>query len=62
MTAPQIVFTATAIAVTAAIALVCAGVAMLVGDAWALICAGALIGPTAVGAGAVLLRDDGRSK
>lgn len=45
-----------------AIALVCAGVAMLTGAAWALIAAGALIGPIAMAAGVVLLRDDGRGK
>lgn len=62
MTAPQIVFTATAVAVSIAIVLVCVGVAMRLGEAWALICAGGLIGPTAVGFGAALLRDDGRGK
>jgi hypothetical protein len=62
LTAPQIVFITTAVAVSAAIALVCVGVALLAGEAWSLICAGALIGPTAVGAGVVLLRDDGRAK
>lgn len=60
MTAPQIVVTVTAVAVSAAIALVCAGVAMLAGGAWSLISAGALIGPVAVGASVALLRDGPR--
>lgn len=58
MTAPQAVFTAAAVAIVAAIASVCVGVAVLAGVGWALITAGALIGPCAVGGAVVLLRDD----
>lgn len=57
MRAAQIVFAVAAAAVVAAIALVCAGVAVLAGAGWALITAGALIGPSAVAAAVVLLRD-----
>ena len=57
MTAAQIVFAATAAAVLVAIALICAGVALLAGTGWALVTAGALVGPCAVGAAVVLLRD-----
>jgi len=59
MTAPQIVFTSTAVAVLVAIALVCAGVALLAGAGWALIAAGSLVGPCSVGAAAALLREGG---
>lgn len=57
MTAPQIVFTSTAVAVLVAIALVCAGVALLAGAGWALIAAGSLVGPCSVGAAVALLRE-----
>lgn len=58
MTAPQVVIaTATALVVTA-IGLACAGVGVLAGVGWALVTAGALIGPCAASAAAVLLRDD----
>lgn len=59
MTAAQIVVTATAAAVVASIVLVCLGVGLLAGVAWSLIAAGALAGPTSVGAAVALLRDDG---
>lgn len=61
MTAIRLVLAAAATAVVVAIALVCAGVAIVAGTGWALIVAGALIGPTAVGASAVLLRDPGNN-
>lgn len=57
MTAAQIVFTATAAVVAVAIALVCVGVALIAGAGWSLITAGALLGPSAVAAAVVLLRD-----
>ena len=59
MTAIQAVFSATAAAVVVAIALVCVGVAILAGLGWALIDAGALVGPSAVGAAAALLHNGG---
>jgi hypothetical protein len=46
--------------VVVAIALVVAGVALLAGVGWALITAGALLGPCAAAGGVALLRDDGR--
>jgi len=55
------VFTVAAAAVAVAIALVVAGVAVLAGSGWALVAAGALVGPCAVGAAAVLLRDGGET-
>lgn len=57
MSAPQAVFVSTVTAVVVAIGLTVAGVTVLAGLGWALICAGVLVGPTAVGAGAVLLRE-----
>lgn len=57
MTAAQLVFAVTAAAVVASIALVCAGVAVLAGLGWSLVTAGALLGPSAVAAAVVLLRD-----
>jgi hypothetical protein len=57
VTAIQAVFSATAAAVVVAIALVCVGVAMLAGLGWALITAGALIGPCAVALAVALLHD-----
>lgn len=59
MTAIQAVFTATVAVVVVAIGLVVAGVAVLYGPGWALVVAGALTGPTAVGAGVALLREGG---
>lgn len=59
MTAIQAVFTATVAVVVVAIGLVVAGVAILCGLGWALIAAGALTGPAAVGAGVALLREGG---
>jgi hypothetical protein len=60
VTAVQAVCTATAASVVVAIALVVAGVALLAGVGWALITAGALLGPCAAAGGVALLRDDGR--
>lgn len=57
MTAPQAIFTGAAVAVVVAIVLACAGVATLWGAGWAMLAAGVLIGPTAVSAAVVLLRD-----
>lgn len=57
MTAIQVVFTATVAVVAVSISLVVAGVAVLAGAGWALVCAGGLLAPTAVGAAAALLRD-----
>ena len=59
MSAAQIVFAATAATVVVAIVLICAGVAVLAGHGWALVTAGALLGPTATGAAVALLRDTG---
>jgi len=61
VTAPQAVFTVAAAAVAVSIALVVAGVAVLAGPGWALVAAGALVGPCTVGAAAVLLRDGGET-
>lgn len=61
MTAPQAVFTVAAAAVAVSIALVVAGVAVLAGPGWALVAAGALVGPCTVVAAAVLLRDGGET-
>lgn len=54
-------FTVAAAAVAVSIALVVAGVAVLAGPGWALVAAGALVGPCTVGAAAVLLRDGGET-
>lgn len=59
MTPIHLVLAATAATVVVAIALVCAGVAMIAGTGWALIAAGLLIGPTGITASVVLLRDSG---
>lgn len=59
MTAPQAVFAVAAAAVAVSVALVVAGVALLAGSGWALVAAGALVGPCTVGAAVVLLRDGG---
>jgi len=61
VTPTRSVFAAAALAVVVAIALICAGVAILAGTGWTLIAAGALIGPTAVGGAWVLLRDAGEA-
>lgn len=58
MTAIQAVFTATVAVVVVAIGLVVAGTAVLLGLGWSLVVAGALLGPSAIAAAAVLLRDD----
>lgn len=58
MTAPQIVVTITAVIIAVSVALVCAGSAMLWGVAWALITIGTLVGPSALAAAVLLLRDD----
>ena len=57
MTIDQVVLTATVAVVAVAIGLVVAGVAVLAGLGWALITGGVFVGPTALGVGAVLLRD-----
>lgn len=59
MTAPQAVFTVAAAAVAVSIALVVAGVAVLAGPGWALVAAGALVGPCTVAGAVALLRDGG---
>lgn len=59
MTDIQAVCTAAAVAVVVSIGLAVAGVAVLFGVGWALIAAGATIGPTSVGATALLLREIG---
>lgn len=58
MTAPQVVFAATAVVVVVAMSLVVAGVAVLAGAGWALVSAGTLLGPVAAITGVLLLRDD----
>ena len=59
MTATQAVFTATTAVVVVAIGIVVAGVAVLAGLGWALVCAGSLSGVAAAVAAVVLLRDSG---
>jgi hypothetical protein len=54
------VFTATVAVVAVAIGLVVAGVGILFGAGWALIAAGALVGPTVVAAAVALLRGDAK--
>lgn len=61
MTAIQAVFTATVAVVAVAIGLVVAGIAVLAGVGWALVAAGGLLGPTAVGACWAVLREVGPS-
>jgi hypothetical protein len=61
VTAIQAVFTATVAVVAVAIGLVVAGVAVLAGPAWALVAAGGLLGPAAIGAGWAVLRESGPS-
>lgn len=61
MTAIQAVFTATVAVVAVAIGLVVAGVAILTNSGWALVAAGALLGPAAIGACWAVLREGASS-